>query len=148
MPAPVNSFKRGLKEGRLQIGLWQALGSPNTVEICAGAGYDWLLLDAEHGPSDVPRLAEQLRAARQHELDHAQADGTGADHEDKVFRFHVGTLDRVRPDAVGLHWPGRPPAVQAARERRRSRPRVSRANSGSQREPQITLMTFQPAPRK
>jgi 4-hydroxy-2-oxoheptanedioate aldolase len=64
MPAPVNSFKRGLKEGRLQIGLWQALGSPNTVEICAGAGYDWLLLDAEHGPSDVPRLAEQLRAMR------------------------------------------------------------------------------------
>jgi 4-hydroxy-2-oxoheptanedioate aldolase len=64
MPAPVNSFKRGLKEGRLQVGLWQALGSPNTVEICAGAGYDWLLLDAEHGPSDVPRLAEQLRAMR------------------------------------------------------------------------------------
>lgn len=64
MPAPSNVFKQGLKEGRLQIGLWQALGSPNTVEICAGAGYDWLLLDAEHGPSDVPRLAEQLRAMR------------------------------------------------------------------------------------
>lgn len=64
MPAPRNLFKQGLKEGRLQIGLWQALGSPNTVEICAGAGYDWLLLDAEHGPSDVPRLAEQLRAMR------------------------------------------------------------------------------------
>src|SRR5512134_2916230 len=31
--------------------------------------------------------------------------------------------------------------------RRRSSPFVSRANSGSQREPQITLMTFQPAPR-
>ena len=30
---------------------------------------------------------------------------------------------------------------------RRSRPLVSRASSGSQREPQITLMTFQPAPR-
>lgn len=64
MPAPRNLFKEGLKEGRVQIGLWQALGSPNTVEICAGAGYDWLLLDGEHGPSDVPRLAEQLRAMR------------------------------------------------------------------------------------
>ena len=30
---------------------------------------------------------------------------------------------------------------------RRSRPLVSRASSGSQREPQMTLMTFQPAPR-
>lgn len=64
MPAPRNLFKQGLKEGRLQIGLWQALGSANAVEVCAGAGYDWLLLDAEHGPSDVPRLAEQLRAMR------------------------------------------------------------------------------------
>src|ERR1700691_4439235 len=31
---------------------------------------------------------------------------------------------------------------------RRRIPLVSRANSGSQREPQITLMTFHPAPRK
>ena len=62
MPAPVNQFKQTLKEGRVQIGLWQALANPYTVEICAGAGYDWLLLDAEHAPNDIPLLVAQLQA--------------------------------------------------------------------------------------
>jgi 4-hydroxy-2-oxoheptanedioate aldolase len=62
MPAPKNRFKQALKEGRAQIGLWQALASPYTVEICAEAGYDWLLLDAEHAPNDVPLLVSQLQA--------------------------------------------------------------------------------------
>ncbi|OCJ07340.1 2,4-dihydroxyhept-2-ene-1,7-dioic acid aldolase [Rhizobium sp. AC27/96] len=64
MPAPKNLFKQALKEGRAQIGLWQALANPYTVEICSGAGYDWLLLDAEHAPNDVPLLASQLQAMK------------------------------------------------------------------------------------
>lgn len=64
MPAPKNLFKQALKEGRPQIGLWQALASPYTVEICAGAGYDWLLLDAEHAPNDIPLLVSQLQAMK------------------------------------------------------------------------------------
>lgn len=62
MPAPRNPFKAALRQGRVQIGLWQALASPYTTEICAGAGYDWLLLDAEHAPNDVPLLVSQLQA--------------------------------------------------------------------------------------
>ncbi|WP_337184888.1 4-hydroxy-2-oxoheptanedioate aldolase [Shinella sp.] len=64
MPAPKNRFKQALKEGRAQIGLWQALANPYTVEICAEAGYDWLLLDAEHAPNDVPLLVSQLQAMK------------------------------------------------------------------------------------
>lgn len=64
MPAPRNLFKQALKEGRAQIGLWQALANPYTVEISAGAGYDWLLLDAEHAPNDVPLLVSQLQAMK------------------------------------------------------------------------------------
>jgi 4-hydroxy-2-oxoheptanedioate aldolase len=64
MPAPKNLFKQALKEGRPQIGLWQALANPYTVEICAGAGYDWLLLDGEHAPNDIPTLVSQLQAMR------------------------------------------------------------------------------------
>lgn len=64
MPAPKNLFKQALKEGRAQIGLWQALANPYTAEICAGAGYDWLLLDAEHAPNDVPLLVSQLQAMK------------------------------------------------------------------------------------
>ncbi|WP_414474768.1 4-hydroxy-2-oxoheptanedioate aldolase [Microvirga sp. M2] len=62
MPAPHNAFKAALRTGRPQIGLWLALASPYVAEICAGAGYDWLLIDAEHGPNDVPLLAAQLQA--------------------------------------------------------------------------------------
>lgn len=57
-----NPFKAALAEGRMQIGLWQALANPYTAEICAGAGFDWLLFDGEHGPSDVPLLLAQLQA--------------------------------------------------------------------------------------
>ena len=64
MPAPKNLFKQALKEGLTQIGLWQALANPYTVEICAGAGYDWLLLDAEHAPNDIPLLVSQLQAMK------------------------------------------------------------------------------------
>jgi 4-hydroxy-2-oxoheptanedioate aldolase len=62
MPAPKNTFKAALMERRTQIGLWAALTSPITAEICAGAGYDWILLDAEHAPNDIPMLFAQLQA--------------------------------------------------------------------------------------
>jgi len=59
---PINPFKQALKEGRRQIGLWQAMASPFTAEICAGAGFDWLLFDGEHAPNDVPSMLAQLQA--------------------------------------------------------------------------------------
>jgi len=62
MPAPTNTFKAALKEGRTQLGLWVALTSPYTSEICGGAGYDWLLVDAEHAPNDIRTLVAQLQA--------------------------------------------------------------------------------------
>lgn len=62
MSVPINRFKHALGEGRAQIGLWQALASPVTAELCAGAGFDWLLLDGEHGPNDIPGLLAQLQA--------------------------------------------------------------------------------------
>jgi 4-hydroxy-2-oxoheptanedioate aldolase len=63
MSVKINSFKKALGEGRLQIGLWQSLAHPLTVEISAAAGFDWLLLDGEHGPNDVPKMLAQLHAA-------------------------------------------------------------------------------------
>ncbi|WP_165855760.1 4-hydroxy-2-oxoheptanedioate aldolase [Marinobacter sp. JSM 1782161] len=62
MPAPRNTFKQALLERRPQIGLWVALASPYTAEICGGAGFDWLLIDGEHAPNDVPLMMAQLQA--------------------------------------------------------------------------------------
>lgn len=57
-----NAFKQALAAGQLQIGLWQGLASPYCAEICAGAGFDWLLFDGEHSPTDIPGLLAQLQA--------------------------------------------------------------------------------------
>lgn len=64
MPAPKNTFKQALREKRPQIGFWQALANAYTVEISGDAGYDWLLLDAEHAPNDIPLLVSQLQALK------------------------------------------------------------------------------------
>jgi 4-hydroxy-2-oxoheptanedioate aldolase len=63
MQLPVNPFKHALAAGRPQIGLWSTLASNVTVELIAGAGYDWILLDMEHAPNDLESLVGQLQAA-------------------------------------------------------------------------------------
>lgn len=62
MQLPVNNFKRALKEGRPQIGLWCSLCSNIVAEILATAGFDWVVLDTEHSPNDVPMVLQQLQA--------------------------------------------------------------------------------------
>lgn len=61
MELPVNAFKQALAEGRQQIGLWCNLVDSVATEVCAGAGYDWLLLDSEHAPNDVRTVLTQLQ---------------------------------------------------------------------------------------
>src|SRR5687767_6023082 len=63
MDLPQNAFKRALKAGKPQIGLWSSLSSNYTVEVIAGAGFDWILLDSEHSPADLENLLGQLQAA-------------------------------------------------------------------------------------
>ena len=63
MDLPRNAFKHGLRAGKAQIGLWSSLSSSYTVEVIAGAGFDWLLLDMEHSPNDLESLLGQLQAA-------------------------------------------------------------------------------------
>ena len=63
MEMPRNEFKRALQAGRPQIGLWSSLSSSYTVEVIAGAGFDWILLDMEHSPNDLESLLTQLQAA-------------------------------------------------------------------------------------
>lgn len=62
MTLPINLFKRALAEKKPQIGLWSTLPDPYISEILAGSGFDWILLDTEHTPSDVPRMLHQLQA--------------------------------------------------------------------------------------
>jgi 4-hydroxy-2-oxoheptanedioate aldolase len=62
MQTPVNTFKAALKNKRAQIGLWCGLADSYSTEICAGAGFDWLLLDGEHAPAEPRSFLQQLQA--------------------------------------------------------------------------------------
>lgn len=59
-----NAFKQALAKGERQVGLWSGLASPIVAEILAGAGFDWIVIDGEHGPNDITTLLPQLQAMR------------------------------------------------------------------------------------
>jgi 4-hydroxy-2-oxoheptanedioate aldolase len=62
MDMPVNTFKQALRNGRAQIGLWCSSCSNVTAEVIAGAGFDWILIDTEHAPNELPMVLSQLQA--------------------------------------------------------------------------------------
>lgn len=62
MDLPRNSFKQALREGKPQVGLWVALADAYVAELLATAGFDWLLIDAEHAPNDPRNVLPQLQA--------------------------------------------------------------------------------------
>jgi 4-hydroxy-2-oxoheptanedioate aldolase len=64
MDMPRNAFKHAIARGELQIGLWCSLCSPVAAEIVSHSGFDWLLLDTEHSPNEVPDILAQLQAAQ------------------------------------------------------------------------------------
>ena len=62
MPAPINPLKAALTRGDVQSGLWLAQASATIAEIAGNAGFDWCLIDAEHGPNTLTTIRAQLQA--------------------------------------------------------------------------------------
>ena len=73
MLIPTNTFKQALKDFRPQIGLWMGLASDYSAEICALAGFDWLVIDGEHAPNDLGRILAQLKTLAAYPGSHAVA---------------------------------------------------------------------------
>lgn len=59
---PLNLFKRAIYSGQTQYGAWLMLASPIASEALAYAGFDFLVLDMEHAPADIPNALSQLQA--------------------------------------------------------------------------------------
>ncbi|MEX5297375.1 aldolase/citrate lyase family protein [Kocuria sp. CPCC 205292] len=53
---------RAKRGGRPAAGMFVSSGDPTATEICASAGLDYLLLDAEHSPLGLETVQSQLRA--------------------------------------------------------------------------------------
>ena len=60
----MNRLTALLARGRPTRGLWQTLPGATAAEIAGDAGFDWLVLDGEHGPWDPKGLRARLIAAR------------------------------------------------------------------------------------
>lgn len=60
MPAPTNTFKAALDRGDMQYGCWAGFADPYPTEVLATAGFDWLVIDGEHAPNDIPTIMAQL----------------------------------------------------------------------------------------
>ena len=59
-----NAFKHAIAQGKLQIGLWSSLCSNIAAEVISDSGFDWILLDTEHSPNEIPDLVAQLQAVQ------------------------------------------------------------------------------------
>jgi 4-hydroxy-2-oxoheptanedioate aldolase len=53
-------FKKQLRDGQPKIGLFLNSHSPTVAEQLAHSGYDWLLVDTQHGPMGYERLSAML----------------------------------------------------------------------------------------
>jgi 4-hydroxy-2-oxoheptanedioate aldolase len=61
-PPPAGSFRARILAGETVYGTLASAGSSITAEICARAGFDWLIVDLEHGAGTEAELLGQLYA--------------------------------------------------------------------------------------
>jgi len=103
MELPVNQFKRGMKAGKPQIGLWSSLSSHYSVEVIAGSGFDWLLLDTEHSPNDLENVVTQLQAAAAYPTTSIVRPGVERHGADQTLsrRRRADAADPLCADAAG-----------------------------------------------
>lgn len=59
----INKLKKTLKEGGAAIGTFVINESPDMVEVLALGGFDFIIIDTEHGPLSVETTKNLVRAA-------------------------------------------------------------------------------------
>jgi 4-hydroxy-2-oxoheptanedioate aldolase len=59
---PDNGLRSALAAGDRQWGMFTSLADPVAAEICAGAGFDFVVIDTEHAPTDHRTVLTQLQA--------------------------------------------------------------------------------------
>ncbi|SHH18219.1 HpcH/HpaI aldolase family protein [Cognatishimia maritima] len=60
---PANPFRSAFENhARPLVGIWSVLNSSNVVEGLSYSGFDWILIDNEHSPTDLGDTLDHLRA--------------------------------------------------------------------------------------
>ncbi len=108
MPAPINLLKQKLLRGEFTVGCWLSLASAPVAEALAHCGFDWLMIDAEHGPNDVQNVFSQLQA-----IDAARAHGAVAQAVVRVSWNNAALVKRMMDcGAQTIMFP----AIESAKE--------------------------------
>ncbi len=110
----MKNLKKRLKEGDALHGCWLNLGSSITAEIVGNAGFDWVLIDLEHGAGDEKDAFSQIQA-----LEHTSAATivrVESFERQRIHRIldmgvegimcpHINNADEAKEVADGLHYP-------------------------------------------
>ncbi|MDB5729543.1 MAG: hypothetical protein JWR25_254 [Noviherbaspirillum sp.] len=90
MSAPVNLLKQKLLRRDFITGCWLSLASTPVAEALAHCGFDWLMIDGEHGPNDTQNVFSQLQA-----IDAARAHGSGTQAVVRVTSKDASLVKRM-----------------------------------------------------
>jgi len=116
MDMPRNTFKQALAKRQTQIGIFLGLSSPIGAEILATCGYDFLMIDAEHGLNNVSTVQTQLQAMAPYPV---QAIVRPANHDPALIKQLLGTgvqtllvpmvenAEQARALVAAMHYPPR-----------------------------------------
>ncbi|MDB5349882.1 MAG: rhmA [Planctomycetota bacterium] len=80
-----NELKRKLAAGKTTAGLWVTLESATITEIAVVLGYDWVVIDTEHGHLDLREVLDHVRAVR----------GASTTPIVRIQEIEQGTIKRV-----------------------------------------------------
>jgi 2-dehydro-3-deoxyglucarate aldolase/4-hydroxy-2-oxoheptanedioate aldolase len=94
----MSDLRRRILAGEPLLGTFLDLGSPLAAEITAGAGFDWLVLDLEHGAGGREATLAQLQAARAPVIVRVP----GADSEETGWVLDHGAAGVLVPRVQGI----------------------------------------------
>lgn len=105
-----------MKKSPPRIGTWLSVGSPVIAELAAECGFDWALLDLEHGCESEAAIPSQLRALRGSKTKAIVR--VGAPHPDLIARLldwgadgimvpHVNSAAEAAAIVQAAHYPPR-----------------------------------------
>ena len=66
MKIPQNKFKEVTEQ--TTYGIWNGIVDSYAGEICAGSGFDWMVIDGEHAPFDLRTILHQLQAVSKYDI--------------------------------------------------------------------------------
>jgi 2-keto-3-deoxy-L-rhamnonate aldolase RhmA len=116
MPQDVaGRLKARLKDGEALLGCFLSLGSSLTAEIMGAAGYDWALIDLEHGAGGEPEALLQMQALQGTGCAaFVRVEGTERQRSHRVLDFgahgimfpRVDTPEQAEQAVAAMRYPG------------------------------------------